>query len=51
MNKKITPRISLGFFIGKNNFADMKKNVSLLSQTKTFSINPENLFLNTSLGK
>ena len=30
-----------GFFIGKNNFADMKKNVSLLSQTKTFRINPE----------
>lgn len=29
----ITPRTSLGFFIGKNNFADMKKDVSLLSQT------------------
>ena len=24
-----SPRNSLGFFIGKNNFADMKKNVSL----------------------
>lgn len=30
---KNNPRNSLGFFIGKNNFADMKKNVSLLSQT------------------
>ena len=33
--KENSPRISLGFFIGKNNFADMKKNVSLLSQTNS----------------
>ena len=38
------PRISLGFFIRKNNIVDMKKNVSLLSQTKTFRINPEKIY-------